>query len=64
MCTCHESKADPVDTETGDFSETATDVSVATYGPPIEFTRTYDSTLAQAEASTEQSRPARIRLDR
>ena len=44
--------ADPVDPETGELTESATDASVPGYGPPLEFDRTYDSALAQQEAGT------------
>ena len=44
--------ADPVNTGTGDYSETSTDASAATFGPLLEFDRTYDSSLAQAQAAT------------
>ena len=41
-----------MNTEDGDFSETSMDASVATYGPPLTFERTYDSSVAQAEAAS------------
>jgi hypothetical protein len=40
---------DPVDTENGDFSQSATDVSIPTFGPSLDFTRAYDAGLAQQE---------------
>jgi YD repeat-containing protein len=43
--------ADPVNSENGDFSESVTDASVATFGPGLSFTRTYDALLAQAQAA-------------
>jgi len=48
---CPQRCADPVNSENGDFSETVTDASVASYGPALVFTRTYDSSLAQAQAA-------------
>ena len=42
-CTC----TDPVDAATGDFFETATDLSLPGAGLPLEFTRTYDAQSAQ-----------------
>ncbi len=42
---------DPVDTANGDLSESATDSSVAGYGPVLDFTRTYNSELAEDEAN-------------
>ena len=42
--------ADPVNTENGAFTQSATDVSVPTFGPSLGFTRTYDSSLAQQQA--------------
>jgi RHS repeat-associated protein len=52
LCNCTQAAADPVNTENGDFSETKTDVSVASYGPEVSFSRTYDASLAQAQAAT------------
>ena len=49
---CAQGCGDPVNTATGDFSETSTDASVSTYGPPLDFTRTYDASLAQAQVAT------------
>ena len=40
---------DPVDTETGDFTQSQTDVSIPTFGPSLDFTRTYDAQLARAQ---------------
>ncbi|HET8893357.1 MAG TPA: LamG-like jellyroll fold domain-containing protein [Gaiellaceae bacterium] len=51
LCHCAQGVADPVNTENGDFSETKTDVSVASYGPEVSFSRTYDASLAQAQAT-------------
>jgi hypothetical protein len=36
---------------TGDYTHTETDASVATFGPSLQFVRTYDSSLAQAQAT-------------
>ena len=42
---------DPVDTATGDFSDSATDVTLPGAGIPLDFTRTYDAQAAQAEVT-------------
>jgi RHS repeat-associated protein len=42
--------ADPVDPETGDFTESSTDLSVPTYGPALDFARSYDAQLAEQQA--------------
>jgi YD repeat-containing protein len=47
-----QSVGDPVDPGTGDFSQSATDVSVPTFGPALGFDRSYDAGLAQQEALT------------
>ena len=52
LCNCEQGAADPVNTENGDYSETFTDAKVSTYGPPLSFERTYDSSLAQAQAAS------------
>ena len=49
VCGCNQDSGDPVDTGTGDFNDSTTDTSVATFGPPLTFTRTYDSSLAQEQ---------------
>ena len=41
--------ADPVDTESGDFSQSATDLSVPGVGPGLDFTRTYDAQEARLQ---------------
>jgi RHS repeat-associated protein len=43
------SAGDPVNTENGDFSESATDLSIPTFGPALSFSRTYDALLAQQQ---------------
>lgn len=43
------SAGDPVDTEDGDFTQSATDASVPTFGPALDFTRTYDAQVAQQQ---------------
>jgi trimeric autotransporter adhesin len=45
---------DPVNTESGDFTQAATDSSVPTFGPSLGFTRTYDAGVAgqQTQAGT------------
>jgi hypothetical protein len=50
--TCDCGNAEPVDTASGDFYESATDTSLSTFGPPVAFTRTYDALLAQQESGT------------
>ena len=40
---------DPVNTANGDFTQSATDVSVPTYGPALGFDRSYDANLAQQQ---------------
>jgi RHS repeat-associated protein len=42
--------ADPVSTENGDMSESSTDLSIPTFGPDLEFTRTYDAGQARLQA--------------
>jgi RHS repeat-associated protein len=46
--------ADPVNTATGDFHETTTDLSVPGAGVPLQLTRTYSSTIAQTQAAAGQ----------
>ena len=41
--------ADPVNTENGDFTQSGTDLSIPTFGPSLDFTRTYDAMLARQE---------------
>ncbi|HEY1621074.1 MAG TPA: DUF6531 domain-containing protein [Streptosporangiaceae bacterium] len=43
------SAGDPVNTENGDFTQDASDVSVPTFGPDLDFTRSYDAQQAQAQ---------------
>jgi RHS repeat-associated protein len=45
----------PVDTEDGDFTQSDTDLSIATFGPGLDFTRTYDAQVA--EQQTRSSAP-------
>jgi RHS repeat-associated protein len=40
---------DPVNTEDGDFTQSATDLSVPTFGPGLDFTRTYDADVAEQQ---------------
>ena len=40
---------DPVDTETGDFTQSSTDLTVPTFGPALTFSRTYDAQAARAQ---------------
>ncbi len=51
LCNCHGNIADPVNAGTGDFSDTWTDASLRSFGPAVAFSRTYDSSLAQAQAT-------------
>ena len=51
LCNCNQGAGDPVDSENGDYSETVNDVKAATYGPPLAFNRTYDSSLAQSQST-------------
>jgi RHS repeat-associated protein len=46
------SAGDPVNTETGAFTQSNTDFSIPTFGPPLAFTRTYDSGVAQQQTQT------------
>jgi RHS repeat-associated protein len=48
---CCQSTGEPVNTANGDFYSSASDASVRTFGPPLVFTRTYDSLLAQTEST-------------
>jgi RHS repeat-associated protein len=41
--------ADLVDTESGDFTQSATDLSVPGFGPALDFGRTYDAAAARRE---------------
>src|ERR1022692_2599703 len=41
-----------VDTATGDFSQSSTDLSVATFGPALGFTRPWHAGLAQQQSQT------------
>ena len=41
-----------VNTATGDFTQSSTDLSVPTYGPSLAFTRSYDAQVAQQQAET------------
>jgi RHS repeat-associated protein len=52
LCTCRQSSGDPVNMASGDFFTTTRDAAVTGFGPPLNFERTYDSSLAQAEAAT------------
>ena len=40
---------DPVNTENGDFTQSATDFTIPGYGPALDFTRTYDAQAAQRQ---------------
>jgi RHS repeat-associated protein len=43
------SAGDPVNTENGDFTQSSTDLSIPTFGPSLDFTRSYDAQAAQQE---------------
>jgi RHS repeat-associated protein len=43
------SAGDPVNTENGDFTQAATDVSIPVFGPALGFSRTYDADVAQQQ---------------
>jgi RHS repeat-associated protein len=45
----HATAGDPVDTQSGDFHQSSTDLSVPTFGPGLDFSRTYDAQLARAQ---------------
>lgn len=45
----HESAGDGVDTESGDFSQSATDFSIPAFGPSLDFTRSYDAQVARQQ---------------
>ena len=40
---------DPVNTENGDFTQSATDFSIPGFGPALDFTRTYDAQTARQQ---------------
>jgi hypothetical protein len=42
---------DPVDTESGDFTQSAADLSVPGFGPALDFTRTYDAQAARHQTA-------------
>jgi RHS repeat-associated protein len=43
ICACHQYKARPVDTKTGNFFHTFDDLSIPGRGPALDFSRTYNS---------------------
>ena len=45
-------RADPVNTENGDFTQSDADVSVPAFGPSLDFARTYDAGVAQQQSGT------------
>jgi RHS repeat-associated protein len=49
-CDCN--AGDPIDVATGDYTDSVTDASAATYGPSLNFIRTYDADMAQAETAS------------
>jgi YD repeat-containing protein len=54
-CTCK--SGDPIDTASGDFTESATDTALPTYGPSLSFARTYDAASGQAESASSTPGP-------
>jgi YD repeat-containing protein len=51
QCAYASAVGQPVNVESGDFYETATDVSLPALGGALRFARTYDSNVAQASSS-------------
>jgi RHS repeat-associated protein len=49
--------ANGVNTENGDFTQSATDLSIPTFGPSLSFSRSYDSQVAQQQVQTGQPGP-------
>ncbi len=49
---------DPVNTENGDFTQSDTDSQIPTFGPALNFTRTYDAQLARQETVAGSPVPA------
>jgi RHS repeat-associated protein len=43
---------DPVNTENGDFTQSDTDFTIPTFGPSLDFTRSYDALAAQQQEQT------------
>lgn len=52
-----QSVGDPVNTATGDLSQSSTDLSLPGAGIPLAFTRTYDAQGAQAEVTASAAAP-------
>ena len=46
-----------VNTENGDFTQSATDFSIPAFGPSLDFTRTYDAQVAQQQTQTGKPGP-------
>jgi RHS repeat-associated protein len=46
------SVGDPVDSENGDFTLPTTDMSIPTFGPTLDFSRSYDALVAQQETQS------------
>jgi hypothetical protein len=51
------SAGDPVNTANGDFTQSATDISVPVFGPGLDFTRTYDALAAQQQTQAGKPGP-------
>ena len=43
---------DPVNTENGDFTQSSTDLSIPTFGPALDFTRSYDAQAGEQQTQT------------
>jgi RHS repeat-associated protein len=50
--------ADGVNAANGDFAQSITDFSIPTFGPSLEFTRTYDAQLARQETAAGTAVPS------
>ena len=61
--TCDCGAGEPVDPATGDFYESATDVTIPTYGPALTFSRTYGRGFGPTRVRNFESGPPRIRMD-
>ena len=55
---------DPVNTENGDFTQSDTDLSIPTFGPSLDFTRTYDARCGAAADADRDAGGAGVRVDR
>jgi sugar lactone lactonase YvrE len=53
----NQASADGVSTENGDYSTSSTDFSVPTFGPSLDFSRSYDAQVAQQQTQTGKPGP-------